>query len=378
MGQPDGDVVNERMILLAAGGTGGHLFSAFALSEELGNRGWTVDLATDMRGDRYGMGFPAREIHRLNSATIQGRSPVALAWTGITLARGIREANELVGRLKPAVVVGFGGYPCFPPMVAATLHGIPSALHEQNAVLGRANRMLAGRVTAIATSFEKVNFLTGTSLEKKAHLTGNPVRELVLKCASQPYIPPMPLGYGTFRLLVFGGSQGARFLSEMVPAALAGFDVDLRSRLVVTQQCRDEDLETVRNLYEQAGISALCETFFPDLPDRIAGSHLVVGRAGASSIAELTVIGRPSLLVPLPHALDNDQLLNATSLAEAGGGWFAPQAELTPERFREIMVDLMRDPQRLAEAAAAAKDLGRPDAVKRLADLVEELAAKRS
>lgn len=367
----DATVTSPKCVVLAAGGTGGHLFPAFALAEELGRRGYAIDLATDMRGDRYGTGFPAREIHQLASATIGGKSPIALAETAFSLARGVRQAFTLFGRLHPVAVVGFGGYPSFPPLVAARLRGIPSALHEQNAVLGRANRMLAKRVDAIATSFEHVKFLDG-ALADKARFTGNPVRAIVIEAAKQPFSPPAP--DGPFHLLVFGGSQGARYFSDLVPSALASLPDDLRSRLRVVQQCREEDLERVRAGFADAGIAAECAAFFPDLPDLIASAHLVIGRAGASSVAELAVIGRPSILVPLPHALDNDQLQNATSLAASGGAICIEQKDLDPARLRADLEAFLRDPDQLTAAAAAAHTQGRADAVVRLADLVEELA----
>lgn len=370
--------MTERTILLAAGGTGGHLFPAFALAEELSRRGWRIELATDMRGDRYGTGFPASEIHKIQSDTIRGRSPVALAKTALSLASGTRQAFALIGRIKPAVVVGFGGYPCFPPLAAARLRGIPTALHEQNAVLGRANRMLAKRVSAIATSFESVKFLDA-SMQSRTHFTGNPVRSAVIAEAAVPYPTVPPAGsVERFHLLVFGGSQGARFFSELVPAALAGFDEATRARLSITQQCREEDLEAVRQTYAAAKLEAVCEPFFQDLPKIIAKSHLIIGRAGASTIAELTVIGRPSILVPLPHALDNDQLQNATSLAKSGGAMCIAQQDLTAERLRSELTSIMNDPTLLEEAAANAKSVGKPDAVVRFADLVEQLAGQRS
>jgi UDP-N-acetylglucosamine--N-acetylmuramyl-(pentapeptide) pyrophosphoryl-undecaprenol N-acetylglucosamine transferase len=359
-------------IVLAAGGTGGHLFPAYALAEELGRRGYAVDLATDERGDRYGVGFPGRNIYRLSSATLGGRSPFAVLRTLWLLGKGIRQAHRLFARLKPAVVVGFGGYPSFPPLFAASIRRIPTALHEQNAVLGRANRILARRVTTVATSFEKVRYLDGP-LAEKAVLTGNPVRDAVLQAARRPYEPPVP--DGPVRVLVFGGSQGARFFSETVPPALAGFPEEMRARLEITQQCRPEDLHRARRIYADAGIAAQCDEFFADLPARIAAAHLVVARAGASTIAELTTIGRPALLVPLPHALDNDQLLNATSLAEIGGAWCVVQAELSAERLRTELASLLGDPARLSESADAARSAGRADAVIRLADLVERLDA---
>lgn len=360
--------------MLAAGGTGGHLFPAFALAEELQRRGIAVDLVTDMRGDRYGTGFPARKVHQIPSATLAGRNPVAAAKTAVTLAMGVRAALKVLREVRPDAVVGFGGYPTFPPLIAASLRGIPSALHEQNAVLGRANRLLAKRVTSIATSFETVKLLDDTAA-RKVRFTGNPVRDAVVKAAGQPY---HAAGLAEpFRLLVFGGSQGARYFSEVVPPALISLPDVLRRRLEVTQQCRDEDLASVREAYAKANIRAELATFFRDLPERMAAAQLVIGRAGASSVAELAVMGRPSILVPLPHALDNDQLNNARQLAESGASWCIEQKDLSPDRLAAEIQRLMTEPGVLATAAAAAKARGRPDAVVRLADLVESLMARR-
>lgn len=360
--------------MLAAGGTGGHLFPAYALAEELQRRGVTVDLITDLRGDRYGSDFPAREVYRVPSATLVAKTPLAAARTAWTLSRGLAHALGVMRRVKPAAVIGFGGYPTFPPLLAAKLSGIPTGLHEQNAVLGRANRMLAKRVNAIATSFERTSLLNG-SMIGKARYTGNPVRDIVIAAANHPYNVPRP--GDRFELLVFGGSQGARFFADGVPPAIAMLADDVRGRIHVTQQARDEDLERVRAAYQAAGIAATVEPFFKELPQRMAEAHLVIGRAGASTVAELTVIGRPSILVPLPHALDNDQLQNATRLAEAGGGWAIAQRDLTPERLKAELERLVRDQVALEVAAQAAKSQGRPDAVIRLADLVGDLMSRR-
>jgi UDP-N-acetylglucosamine--N-acetylmuramyl-(pentapeptide) pyrophosphoryl-undecaprenol N-acetylglucosamine transferase len=359
-----------RSVMLAAGGTGGHLFPAFALAQELGRRTIPVDLVTDMRGDRYGTDFPARAVYRVPSATIAGRSPIAAAGSAWMLMRGVAAAFRLLGQVRPAAVVGFGGYPAFPPLLAATLRRIPTAVHEQNAVLGRANRMLAKRVSAIATSFELTRFLEGPALAR-ARLTGNPVRDQVIQWASQGYLAPTR--EGPFSLLVFGGSQGARFFSEAVPPALALLPMEMRHRLQVVQQARAEDAEAVAAAYRASGIEAEVSHFFADLPERMAKSQLVVGRSGASTVAELTVIGRPAILVPLPHALDNDQLQNASRLAESGAAWCIEQKDLSQQRLAQAVGRLLGDADGLAQAADAAKKLGRPDAVGRLADLTEEL-----
>jgi len=346
------------------------LFPAQALAEELQRRGIVVDLVTDLRGDRYGTGFPARQIYRVPAATLAGRSPVAMARTAILLTRGLGVAFRLLGKVKPAAVVGFGGYPTFPPLKAASLRRIPTALHEQNAVLGRANRMLAKGVTRIATSFEMTKLL-GPYLQLKATLTGNPVRSAVIEAAQRPYAKPQ--SSGPIELVVFGGSQGARYFSEVVPPALAALAPDVRGRLNVVQQARAEDVDAVVAAYRDAGIRAEVAAFFRDLPQRISAAHLVIARSGASTVAELTVIGRPSILVPLPHALDNDQLQNAQRLAESGAAWCIEQKHLSPARLAGDIGILVAAPDGLEAAATAAKRLGRPDAVGRLADLVVAL-----
>lgn len=367
-------MAGAQTIMLAAGGTGGHLFPAFALAEELKRRGVVVDLMTDMRGDRYGGGFPARNIYQVPSATLASRSPGDIAKTTLALARGTKAAYSILGRVKPAAIIGFGGYPTYPPLVAARLRGIPTAVHEQNAVLGRANKLLAKRVTAIATSFERTKFLEG-KLAEKAVLTGNPVRQAVMDAATRPY--EAPAGEGVIRLLIFGGSQGARFFSDTVPLALFALPDHIRGRLRVVQQAREEDIARVSDAYSEANISAEIAPFFADLPARMAAAHLVIGRAGASTVAELTVMGRPSILVPLPHALDNDQLNNARRLAESGGAWCIEQRNLSPERLADELENLLIAPDALAAAAKAAKTVGRPDAVRNLADFTLALAEGR-
>ena len=365
--------VRGKSVMLAAGGTGGHLFPAFALAQELGRRTIPVDLVTDTRGDRYGADFPARAVYRVPSATLASRSPSAVAETAWMLTRGIAAAFKLLGQVQPGAVIGFGGYPAFPPLVAARLRGIPTALHEQNAVLGRANRMLAKRVTAVATSFEHTRHLDGPALAR-ARLTGNPVRDAVIEWAAQSY--EAPIREGPFSLLVFGGSQGARFFSEVLPPALAHLPETTRANLFVVQQCRQEDLATVEEAYRASGVRSHLATFFPNLPEEMAKAHLIVGRAGASTVAELTVIGRPAILVPLPHAVDDDQLQNARRLAESGAAWCIEQKDLSPERLADALTRVLDSPQVLADAATAAKSQGRPDAVARLADLVEELVGR--
>jgi len=360
-------------VLVAAGGTGGHLFPAQALAAALGKRGVTVHLATDRRAERFDGGFDAQTIHVVASATLRGRNPLAMARTAALLGIGIVQAWTLIGRLKPAAVVGFGGYPTIPPVLAAVWRGVPSLIHDANAVIGRANRFLAPRVTAIATTFPDV-FGAETDLAAKATLTGNPVRAAVVAAAATPY-PPAD---GSLRLLVFGGSQGARIMAEIVPPAIRRLDAGLRGRLVLTQQAREEDVPRVREAYANLAVAAEVAPFFSDLPARMAASHLVIARSGASTVAELAAIGRPAILVPLPHAIDQDQFANAGMLERSGGARRLMQDAFTPQRLASEIAALTGAPQQLAAMAAAGRSLGRLDAADRLADLVLRVAGMGS
>ena len=353
------------LVLLAAGGTGGHLFPAEALAIALAKRGVTVDLATDTRAAHFV--FPARDVHLIPSATVRGGNPLLLARTATMLALGTAKAWALIGRIKPSVVVGFGGYPTVPPLLAASLRGVPTVLHEQNGVMGRANRLLASRITRIATGFSTLAKLD-PALQPKISFTGNPVRPQVVAAAATPYAALEPSG--RFNLLVFGGSQGARIMSEIVPAAVERLDANLRARLSIVQQARAEDLDQVTRNYARLGVSVNCAPFFSDLPVRMAAAHLVIARSGASTVAELSAIGRPAILVPLPHALDQDQKANAGMLQDAGGAIRIEQRDFTPERLAAEIAALAADPARLTRMAAAAKSVGTIDAAERLADVV--------
>jgi UDP-N-acetylglucosamine--N-acetylmuramyl-(pentapeptide) pyrophosphoryl-undecaprenol N-acetylglucosamine transferase len=357
------------LVLLAAGGTGGHLFPAEALALVLGERGLTVDLATDARAAHFK--FPARAVHLIPSATLRGRNPFSLARTGVLLALGTAKAWRLIGQIRPAIVVGFGGYPTVPPLMAATIRGVPTVLHEQNGVMGRANRLLAPRVTAIATGFRTLkNF--NRHWQSKITFTGNPIRREVIAAATMPYAAPE--AGGTLRIVVFGGSQGAHVMAEIVPAAVERLSADIRVRLAIVQQARAEDLEAVRNVYTRLGVVAYNAPFFADLPQRLAAAHLVISRSGASTVAELSAIGRPAILVPLPHALDQDQFANAGVLEAAGGAIRIEQRDFTPERLASEIAALAGDPGRLTRMAQAAKTAGTIDAAERLADLVMKVA----
>jgi len=357
------------LVLLAAGGTGGHLFPAEALAIALDKRGIAVELATDHRAAHYK--FPARAMHIIPSATLRGRDPISLARTATLLGFGSAKAWMLLGRVAPKAVVGFGGYPTVPPLLAASWRKIPTVLHEQNGVMGRANAFLASRVTAIATGFRSLkNF--NRHWQSKITFTGNPLRPQVITAGRIPYAMPAD---GKLNLLVFGGSQGARVMSDIVPAAVGQLDAGLGMRLNIVQQCRAEDLDAVRADYARLGVAAEVAPFFIDLPARIGASHLVVSRSGASTVAELSAIGRPAILVPLPHALDQDQLANAAVIEAAGGAIRIEQRNFTAERLANEITALSNDPARLAKMAQGAKSCGTTDAAERLADLVIKVAA---
>jgi UDP-N-acetylglucosamine--N-acetylmuramyl-(pentapeptide) pyrophosphoryl-undecaprenol N-acetylglucosamine transferase len=360
-------------VLVAAGGTGGHLFPAEALAAALAQRGIPVHLVTDRRAERYGGAFSEQSIHVVSSATVASRNPIALGRTAAMLGRGYFQARALLTRLKPAAVVGFGGYPTVPPVLAAAWAGVPSLIHDANAVIGRANRFLAPRVDAIATTFPDI-FESEPVLALKATLTGNPLRLAVIAAAATAYEPPS----NSLRLVVFGGSQGARVMADIVPAAVARLDPALRGRLAVTQQAREEDVGRVREAYGRLSVVADIAPFFADLPERIAAGHLVVARSGASTVAELAAIGRPSILVPLPHAIDQDQAANAGVIERAGGAVRLFQDAFTPQRLADEIAALAAAPHRITAMAAAAKKVGRLDAADRLAELVLKVAGQRA
>jgi UDP-N-acetylglucosamine--N-acetylmuramyl-(pentapeptide) pyrophosphoryl-undecaprenol N-acetylglucosamine transferase len=360
-------------ILLAAGGTGGHLFPAEALAHELIARGWQVHLATDDRAERFAGHFPAAEVHQIASATFGSKNPIAMAKSFLTIWRGVRQASAVIARIRPKAVIGFGGYPTLPPLYAATRRGVPTIVHEQNAVMGRANKALAARVTAIAGGFLPEG---EGRYGAKTVVTGNPVRPAVLQAAATPYARPH--AGEPFRLLVFGGSQGAQFFSDAVPSAIAALPQEVRTHLLVTQQARPDDVARVKAAYAELGMVPEVQPFFTDMAARIAAANLVISRSGASTVSEIAVIGRPALLVPYPHALDHDQAANAAALAAAGGAEVHPQSTLSSERLASLIGDAIAQPDRLETMAAAARSAGKPDAARLLADLAEAIASGES
>ncbi|HEY0219994.1 MAG TPA: undecaprenyldiphospho-muramoylpentapeptide beta-N-acetylglucosaminyltransferase [Afipia sp.] len=362
---------NIPLVLLAAGGTGGHLFPAEALGSELIKRGVRVRLVTDERAARYTGLFSRDMLDIVPSETIRGRDPLSLARTAIRLSAGMAAAMALMSRLRPALVIGFGGYPTLPPLIAAKLFGIPTIIHDSNAVLGRANRLLSSRVSAIATSLPGV-FDRDPALASKATVTGTPMRPAVLEAAATPYAAPDITG--PLKILVVGGSQGARVMADIVPFAIERLEPALWNRLQLTQQVRDEDMARVRAVYDKLRISVELAPFFNNLPARLATSHLVVSRSGAGTVAELAAIGRPSILVPLPGAIDQDQFANAGVLSGIGGAIRLPQDEFTPDRLAAEISSLAAEPSRLIEMAKNARSAGKLDAAERLADLVAKVA----
>jgi len=364
-------MAEPRPIVLATGGTGGHVFPAEALAGELEARGVPFTLVTDSRGRQWQGALARQPIHYIHSASPSGslgarlRALLSLCW-------GLFDAWRALGRIEPAAVVGFGGYASVPTMIAARLRRTPSMVHEQNAVLGKANRLVLGGVVKVATSFARTRFVA----EDRGRLVGNPVRDSVRALRASAYRAP-----GSDRvvdLLVFGGSQGAASFSQVIPAAILSLEQPMRARLRIVQQCRPEDLQKVRAVYLKANIVAELAPFFADLPQRLAGAHLVIGRSGASTVAELATIGRPSILIPYPYAADDHQTANARAFEATGACIVIPHAEFTAPMLAGHLRALVEAPERMAAMAAAAHAAGRPDAAARLADLVGDLIAAPS
>lgn len=365
--------MTKEIVMLCAGGTGGHVFPAEALAHELNERGYEIHLVTDSRAERFAHSFPAAQIHVVPSATIGSKNPVSIARSVLTLMKGIRVARKLIRQLKPKAVVGFGGYPTLPPLFAATRENVPTLIHEQNAVMGRANRLLAPRVKAIAGGFLPEG---KGAFASKTVATGNPVRPAVLEAANAAY--QASAGNEPFNLVVFGGSQGAQYFSQALPKAISLLSEDERKRLRLTQQARQDDLVQVTEAYQAMGVEADVSPFFGNMAERIGAAHFVISRSGASTVSELSVIGRPSILVPYPHALDHDQAANAAMLEAEGGASVRRQSDLSPELLSDLLRNAMNSPDHLTACAAAAKRTGKPHAAQTLANLVETIAAGRS
>jgi len=356
----------NKVCVVAAGGTGGHMFPAEALARELASRGWRVVLATDARGEQYAHAFPAEERLALDAAT--GSGPIGMLKAGLAIMRGVGQAKSAFDRTGADVVVGFGGYPSAPALVAAILQKRPTLIHEQNAVLGRTNRMLAPRVGGVASAFPTLG-RASEAVKARAKVVGNPVRPDIRALFDRAYVAPA--GDGPIHALVTGGSQGARILSETAPRALAALPEAIRSRLKVQQQSRSETLESARQIYLEAGIAAEVAPFFRDMADRLSRAHLVIGRAGASTCSELAVAALPSVLIPLKIAMDDHQTLNARALSDAGAARVIAEDDVTVDNLTAALNEVLSDPAKLTDMSAAARSVAIPDAAARLADLVE-------
>jgi UDP-N-acetylglucosamine--N-acetylmuramyl-(pentapeptide) pyrophosphoryl-undecaprenol N-acetylglucosamine transferase len=360
-----------RPILIAAGGTGGHMFPGVALARTLSGRGHRVAFVSDARGaavSRENLGLPPEIERYAVTAGRLGGGIFATCRGVVAMLKGYAEARRLVRRLQPVLAVGFGGYPTVPPILAAGLAGVPTVIHEQNAVLGRANRRLARGARAFALSFERTARLSDAGAAR-ARVVGNPVREEIAALAADPYTPATDI----LQILILGGSLGAQVFSKIVPAAFETLAPELRPRFRVSQQCRPEDIDAVRATYRTLQMPVELATFFDDVPQRLARSHMVICRAGASTVAEMTAAGRPALYVPYPHAADDHQTENARAVESGGGGWMFPQPEFTPGALAGWLEAALEDPQSLAAVADAARALGNPAAAERLADMVEGL-----
>jgi UDP-N-acetylglucosamine--N-acetylmuramyl-(pentapeptide) pyrophosphoryl-undecaprenol N-acetylglucosamine transferase len=360
-----------RTVLVAAGGTGGHLFPAAAFAGEMRARGWRVVLMTDARGRRYAEGFPADEIQDVPAATIQGRNPIKIFAAALKIFNGINAARKSLKIMQPAVVAGFGGYPSLPALEAALSQKRPVLIHEQNAVLGRVNRTYAARAAAVACGFERLDRLPARAVARKV-VTGNPVRPAILEARDAAYpsaAPGQPL-----RLLVTGGSQGARLFGEVTPHAIALLPEEIRKHLEITQQVREEQVDDVRDAYAKMGVKAEVSPFFKDMGAKLAAAHLVIARAGASTVTELQAAGRPSILIPLAIAADDHQTANAEALSGIGAADVIDEFDFHPQQLADILGRRLANIHDLAVRAGAARASAKPDATKALADLAEKIA----
>lgn len=369
------DVANDSLVILATGGTGGHVFPAEALASALRARGHRLALVTDPRGTAFDGALDDVPSYRVAGAGIAGRSVIRMASSLARMALGLMQALRLFGRLGPALAVGFGSYASVAPLLAARLRGIPIVIHEGNAVLGRANRLLARHADAIAVAFGDTQAVPKKCIARVVR-TGQPIRDAIVARRDIPY-PELFAGQ-RLSLLVTGGSQGAAVMARVVPSALAALPSDLRNRIRVIQQCADVDQAKVREIYHTAGIESHLDAFITDMPGYLAVAHLVIARSGASTVSELAVVGRPGILIPYPYATDDHQASNAESFANAGGGWWMREGAFTPERLTETLTDLLNNPDKLAQAASCSKKFGIENAAERLADVADDVIARRS
>ncbi len=363
--------IRDKLILISAGGTGGHMLPAASLAHDLVSRGFRVEVATDWRGHTFEKFFGGLPMHVLRSGTLH-QGFIRKVTGPASLIIGIAQAYHLIDKLKPIAVIGFGGYPSFPSVYVAQNKKIPTILHEQNAVLGRANIVLSKRADRIALSLPHVEGISDLN-SPRIVVTGNPVREEIGRLYAMPY--PLLQADGPLKIFVMGGSLGAKVFSVVVPAALARLPAAQRARVEVIQQCRTEDIESARDIYLRAGIKVRLETFFHDVPEILASSHLVISRSGASTVAEVTTAGRPAIFVPYPHHADMQQKANAETVADQGGAWVMTEQGFTEDALLTRIETFLQNPETLFRAAEAARSCGRPDAARRLGNLVVALAS---
>lgn len=362
--------MSKKIVVIAAGGTGGHLFPASAFAEEMKARGWRVVLMTDARGRRYAEGFPAERIEDVPAASLSA-NPLTAIPAMFKIWRGVNEAKKRFTEFPPSLVSGFGGYPSFPALMAARAHKVPILIHEQNSVLGRVNRAMAGSAAIVASGFERLDRLPAEATDRK-YVVGNPVRLPILAVRERPY-PEAPAG-GRLNLLIIGGSQGARLFGEVIPAAIARLPQALRERLDVVHQVRAEQVAEANKVYADARVNAEVAPFFSNMGERLSACHLVIARAGASTVTELQVAGRPAILVPFAAAADDHQTANAEGLTAVGAADLLTEQEFQSDTLAGLLERRLSDPHGLAVRAAAARAAAKPEAAKSLADLAESVA----
>lgn len=371
MAEMMGEGAQPKRLIIAAGGTGGHMFPAAAFAEVMRARGWLVTLMTDARGRRYSEGFPADAVEDVPAATFQGRNPLRLALAGVKIMQGIGAARARLRVLAPKLVAGFGGYPSLPALWAARDLHIPILIHEQNAVLGRVNRFFARHAAAVASGFERLDRLAPEAAARH-EAVGNPVRPAMIAAREGP-APLAPAG-GELVLLATGGSQGARLFGQIIPKAVIALEPALRARLRIVQQVREEQMEAVRRIYHGAGVAAEVAPFFKDMAQRLAGAHLVIARAGASTVTELLVVGRPAILIPLAIATDDHQTANAEAMTQVGAADVLAESAFTSENLTALLAKRLGDTHGLSVRAAAARAAGHPGAAAALAEVAERVA----
>ena len=367
------ETTSRPLIGLSTGGTGGHIFPAVALANHLLERDYRVIFFTDTRGKRFLDKYPHLPYHEIPAATIS-KKPLQLLKAGFKILSGYLKAHKFLKNDQPDVMVAFGGYPCFPAAFAGAHQGIPLILHEQNALMGRANRFLAKSALAIGLSFSETALIS-SALQQKVTVTGNPIRTDVMAIASKEFQAPDEKN--PFHILVTGGSQGSRILGQVIPKALSLLPEALRARIIMTQQCRADNIDDAKKIYQEAGVQATLLPFIDDMPAQLSKAHLVIARAGASTVAELTALGRPALYVPLAASIDGDQSLNARQIVEQDAGWLMEERSFTPQALATKLETILNDPAEIKHRADAAKELGHLDATEKLGDLVRRFVSDR-